>query len=402
MRLEPRGTISSWWGYRAIASAEVAPGRVVFVRVLPLAGPAEGGPPYPYELAMVDLNSMEYVAEDLTVPWSPPALDEEQATPTLVSLPGGRVAFFLPNSVTIIDTIVDGAPGWVVVSQQDLGGSQSHNTSVSVGDADRGLEEFTIVDVGTHLMVLGAGPEGAGYAEVTYSGTLLTPWTLTYGEWFRSNFPTNAVLSGGDVWWPQVIQGESETWMGVLRLHRVGGSWEMDWLTSPDVVMPGWTGVTQTIPHGSGGTVLVHAGGVSSQVFFRPPSPSGPPVYVGAFPGTGLSLMASMSPATGPPGIGDDLFFGNASAMESLHAPRADQFASWTGRIVVTSFSSGWVVAFHAEGLSVFRYATTSGTGLWLLRQRQTLPGAGSWPLRQRQHGGATGSWPLRQRQRGV
>lgn len=41
-----------------------------------------------------------------------------------------------------------------------------------------------------------------------------------------------------------------------------------------------------------------------------------------------------------------------------------------------------------------------AATGMWRLRQRQSLPGTDSWPLRQRQNGGHTGSWPLRGRQR--
>ena len=41
-------------------------------------------------------------------------------------------------------------------------------------------------------------------------------------------------------------------------------------------------------------------------------------------------------------------------------------------------------------------------TGVWRVRQRQSLAGADGWPVRQRQHGGASGSWPLRQRQSGL
>lgn len=402
MRLEPHGTIADTWGYRAIASAEIAPGRIVYVHVLSLAGPSEGPDPYPFELVMLDLESMTYIDGEYTIEWDPPAFDEQQPTPTLMPLGGGRFAFFLPNSVTIVDTIVDGIPGWRVVSTSSLGGDQTHNSTVKVGDSPLGLEEFTAVDVGTHIVVLGAGPGGAGFAEVSYAGTLLTSWTLGTGEWFRSTFPTNGIYSGGDVWWPQVIETDDGTQMGVLRLHKLGGAWALDWLTNPNVMMPGWSGITQTIASGAGATVLVHAAGERIQVFMRRPS-AGVPIYPAAFPGTELSTMSLMSPPTGPPGVTDDVFFGTVSAMESLKALRVTQSVSWFGRIVVASYPSGWVVAFHADGASVYRYVVEqAGGGQWLLRQRQTLPGGSSWPLRQRQNGGNTGSWPLRQRQRGV
>jgi hypothetical protein len=47
-------------------------------------------------------------------------------------------------------------------------------------------------------------------------------------------------------------------------------------------------------------------------------------------------------------------------------------------------------------------YDTPQGTGMWRLRQRQSLVGSDGWPLRQRQQGKHSGSWPLRQRQRGI
>lgn len=58
---------------------------------------------------------------------------------------------------------------------------------------------------------------------------------------------------------------------------------------------------------------------------------------------------------------------------------------------------SGWTRVYHIE---VDYHARASG--MWPLRQRQSLIGPGSWPLRQRQTGGHSGSWSLRQRQTGA
>lgn len=79
------------------------------------------------------------------------------------------------------------------------------------------------------------------------------------------------------------------------------------------------------------------------------------------------------------------------------HSLTSGDLLSFEARVVPESQRGRWRV-YHVEigGL------TPQVTGVWPLRQRQSLAGAPGWPLRQRQSGGATGSWALRQRQRGV
>lgn len=86
-----------------------------------------------------------------------------------------------------------------------------------------------------------------------------------------------------------------------------------------------------------------------------------------------------------------------------------------TGEFVVEPHGSPLTLHFNEPGTLLVTESTKiygfdlwneleqAATGMWSVRQRQTLTGnAGGWPLRQRQNAGATGTWPLRQRQNGT
>ena len=403
-RLHSRGSVWSPYGYRSIATAETTPGRAVFVYAPALAA-TETGIRLPYELRILDMEAVSITEEPYTIDWHHVQPDEETATPTLATMGGGRFAFILPNAMCFVDTIVGGAPGWVQGPWISLGGSQSHNSSVTPpGGSVDGFKEFTVLDMGSHLMILGAGGDGVGYAEVSHAGVVLREWVLVGGPPCQSFFPTNAVLSGGRVWWPQVA-GDAPGAEGVLRFDRdESGAWGCTWLPLVRPEPTGWLSVSQAIAWGGGVTFLsTPLDGEARQIFARSvPFPEAP-VVEGPYPNGQPYEMGVMQPSASPPGITDDIFMGSAGGMASLKAFRVSGGGSAFGRLTVASYSSGWVVMYTAERIGVYRYDfDETGGGQWLLRQRQTLPGAGSWPLRQRQHGGATGSWPLRQRQRGV
>lgn len=69
----------------------------------------------------------------------------------------------------------------------------------------------------------------------------------------------------------------------------------------------------------------------------------------------------------------------------------------------MSSTAPSWALLPATAMWRPWKYRFVYPSGMWNLRQRQSLTGnAGGWPLRQRQNGGATGSWPLRQRQTGT
>lgn len=146
--------------------------------------------------------------------------------------------------------------------------------------------------------------------------------------------------------------------------------------------------------------------------------PPNPPPGVKGFPDT-TGPWADQNPARaditswGPevgvlstPGAPVSAPFGhsgiNAVVFAAVTSRHRGQFPALGGVGVESTYVSVIATAvFRAYTPPRYRFVWPSG--MWGLRQRQSLAGnAGGWPLRQRQTGGATGTWPLRQRQTGT
>lgn len=106
---------------------------------------------------------------------------------------------------------------------------------------------------------------------------------------------------------------------------------------------------------------------------------------------------------TGPPLAAPFYYTGiNAVIFAAVTSRHRGEFPP-LGTVGSDSTSASVIVTAVYRAYTPPRYRFVWPSGMWNLRQRQSLTGnAGGWPLRQRQTGGATGSWPLRQRQTGT